>query len=245
MASVSARRMSSASSACDGSEHDDGGRRAQGAERPRRDAGLRRRHGGVLIATCRPRWRQDELSSWWGQWSSGGGRRGGRGHGARVRRGGGVWSSRSCDRPKSGSAPGPWVGRRAGAGVLFGHHHADGDGRPGRHQCRGTGQQPEAGVGAPPGLGRVRRGAGSHRPSRDRHRSHAEAAARSIGPCRVPCGYDCDDPGVGVALGAGASMPGVRATRRRVGFGRHPFTLRKGTYAGMTPGPGSVRCTRH
>ena len=45
MASISARRMPCASICRDGSVHDDGGRRAQGAERTRRDAGFRRRHG--------------------------------------------------------------------------------------------------------------------------------------------------------------------------------------------------------
>ena len=39
--------------------------------------------------------------------------------------------------------------------VLFGHHHADGDGGSGRDQDRGSGQAAQAGVGAPPGLGRV------------------------------------------------------------------------------------------
>ena len=149
---------------CDGICHDNGGRRAQGTEGPCRDAGLRRCHGrgghlrdvppevatGRVVVVVGGEW------SWWSaarwSWSAlamakhapgsdevgvGGWRR-------RRRRGARRRGGRNLRRDG--------LGGRARAGVLFGHHHADGDGGPGRHQDSGAGQAPQADVGATPGL---------------------------------------------------------------------------------------------
>ena len=89
---------------------------------------------------------------------------------------------------------GTWVGAsggRARPGVLFGHHHADGDGGPGGHQGSGTGQPPKAGFGAPPGLRGVGlAGRSSPVPSSERHRP-MEAAARHI-RLRASCAIFCE-----------------------------------------------------
>ena len=73
MASVSARRMRSASSACDGSATTTvavvpKARKDRVAMQDCADASVE----VVTSATWRPRWRQDELSSWWaaGSWWS-------------------------------------------------------------------------------------------------------------------------------------------------------------------------------
>ena len=82
-------------------------------------------------------------------------------------------------------------GGRAGPGVLFGHHHADGDGGSGRHQGGGTGQSPKTGVGALPGLGEVAGGVEliGHRSS-DQHRS-MEAALVSLS-LKSSCALICE-----------------------------------------------------